>query len=389
MHFSVVDRVVRSAVALTAATLILTFRPTMAVPLCVGDCNENGEVSSADLMTMVNVALDNDDLSTCQMGDAGNDAAIRVDEVIAAVNNAANACGMATPTHTPGGSPSYVGDYYGAASFYGVRFHVDADGSADGFFDFLSSGSLVAAARWRPADIIASYPASGDANLTTGTYHLTGDVFGTPFDVTGQLPADTHASGALHIAFAGTTADGTLSAGTPPPGPTPTPPPGCDSASLQMNFSAVSGNFNGISSNFVVERMNTAVEQKAPDFIAGFHEVYNSTFNGTECAPQGQRLRNIQLLTFEVPGGLMAGQALPIALSSTGEPIAVVFYGEEGSGGDRVWTASSGMVFIDAVNGSVVTLRVAGAAMTETAGAATGSFTLDVSGQVNNFSRQE
>ena len=49
---------------------------------------------------------------------------------------------------------------------------------------------------------------------------------------------------------------------------------------------------------------------------------------------------------------------------------------------------SAGTVFIDSVNGSVVSLRVVGAAMTETAGGAAGSFTLDVSGQVNNFIRQ-
>lgn len=45
-------------------------------------------------------------------------------------------------------------------------------------------------------------------------------------------------------------------------------------------------------------------------------------------------------------------------------------------------------MFIDALNGSVVTLRVVGAAMTVPAGTAAGSFTLDVSGQVNTFTRQ-
>ena len=61
---------------------------------------------------------------------------------------------------------------------------------------------------------------------------------------------------------------------------------------------------------------------------------------------------------------------------------------EEGAGGDRVWSASAGTLFIDAVNGSVLNLRIVGAAMTVPAGAAAGSFTLDVSGQVNTLAHQ-
>jgi len=45
-------------------------------------------------------------------------------------------------------------------------------------------------------------------------------------------------------------------------------------------------------------------------------------------------------------------------------------------------------VIIDAVAGSVVTLRVVDAAMTVPAGNAAGSFTLNVTGHVNNFTRQ-
>jgi hypothetical protein len=146
-----------------------------------------------------------------------------------------------------------------------------------------------------------------------------------------------------------------------------------------MTFSAVSASFNGEASNFVVEKMNTAIEQPAPDYIAGLHETYNSLFNGTAC----MQPRNIQISIYGVLGGLAGGQSFTLGTA------AIVYYGEEGAGGDRAWSSSAGTLFIDSVNGSVVTLRVVGAAMTGPAGAATGSFTLDASGHVNNFARQQ
>jgi hypothetical protein len=383
--------------AILAATLaVATLRPAGAVAACVGDCGDDGAVTVNELITMVNIDLGGGDVSACLAGDADGDQAIGINEIIAGVNNALNGCGGSstltpTPTFTPSPTPtspdgsSYVGDYHGTADQYGVRFHVDANGSAEGFLDFLTpAGTSVAAARWQAAAANASYPASGQANLTTGAYHLAGNFFGNDFTFMGRLPAADGTGGTLSVTVFGTTLEGTLSAGT---GPTPTPE--CDAASLQMTFSGVSGTFNGIASNFTVERMNTAIEQAAPDYIAGLHEVFNSTFDGTECTQAGPRLRNIQIQTFQVAGGLAAGQSIPVSLSSSdGSPTAIVYYGEEGTGGDRVWSSSAGTVVIDAVDGSVVTLRVVGAAMTETAGAAAGSFTLDVSGQVNDFERQ-
>jgi hypothetical protein len=353
---------------------------------CVGDCGDDGEVTVDELITMVNIDLGSVAVSACLAGDADGDGSIAINEIITGVNNALNGCSTSpTPTPTPPAG-SYVGDYYGftASGQYGVRFHVDADGSADGFIDFIRPEA--AASRWQAEIVDASYPASGDANLTTGAYQLSGSFFGTEFGFSGQLPTSPDASGTLTVSIFGTALEGTLSSGS---GPTPTPTPGCDSADLQVTLSNTSGSFNGIASTFTVQRMVVALEQPAPSYIAGLHEVFNSTFNGTECTQAGERLRNIQILTVEVPGGLAAGQSFPVALSSPdGSPIAVVYYGEEGSGGDRVWSASAGTLFVDAVNGSVVTLRVVGAAMTQTAGAAAGSFTLDVSGAVNDFARQ-
>ena len=47
-----------------------------------------------ELITMVNIALDNSSLSLCTAGDRNSDGAITVDEILAAVNNALNGCAV-------------------------------------------------------------------------------------------------------------------------------------------------------------------------------------------------------------------------------------------------------------------------------------------------------
>jgi len=76
-------------------TLTATAVPT---PLCVGDCNGNDVVTVDELLTMVNIALGNDEVSTCEAGDPNHDGQITVDEILMAVNNALNGCpGPVTP----------------------------------------------------------------------------------------------------------------------------------------------------------------------------------------------------------------------------------------------------------------------------------------------------
>lgn len=367
--------------ALVTALLVAASRSVAAAAGCVGDCSADGEVTVNELIVMVNVALEVTTVSACGAGDSDGDGTISITEIITGVNNALSGCVPGpTPTPTPGGGTSYVGDYYGTAgSSYAVRFHVAADGAASGFLDLIGA-ALVYTGNGGGADT-ASYPATGNAILDTGHYELSGDFFGMPFSFMGQLPASPTATGTLSVTVFGMATEGTLRAGT---GPTPTPTPGCDSATLELTFSNVSGNFNGNASSFSVTRMNSAVEQKAPSYIPGLNEVYNSTLSGTECTQP----RSLQIQIFVVPGGLAAGQSFPISLGGGSGPGALVFYGQEAAAGDSVWTASAGTLFIDGVSSSTITLRVVGAAMTETAGAAAGSFTLDVSGQVKTFMRQ-
>ncbi len=70
---------------------------------CVGDCGNDDQVTVDEILTMVNIALGNVDVSECDAGDLSQDGQITVDEILTAVNNALNGCpgsaelSMATP----------------------------------------------------------------------------------------------------------------------------------------------------------------------------------------------------------------------------------------------------------------------------------------------------
>jgi len=78
------------------ATPIPTANPTstptatgMPTPMpCVGDCHNDGHVTVEEILTMVNVALGNAELSECESGDANHDGKITIDEILTAVSNA-------------------------------------------------------------------------------------------------------------------------------------------------------------------------------------------------------------------------------------------------------------------------------------------------------------
>jgi hypothetical protein len=69
-----------------------TVPPTSTPTPCVGDCNSDGHVTVDEILTMVNIALGNSAVTTCQAGDANHDGHITVDELLTAVNNALTGC---------------------------------------------------------------------------------------------------------------------------------------------------------------------------------------------------------------------------------------------------------------------------------------------------------
>ncbi len=66
--------------------------PTPTPVRCIGDCDGDGSVTIDNILTMVNIALDQAPLTSCSAGDENEDGAITVNELIAAVNAALLGC---------------------------------------------------------------------------------------------------------------------------------------------------------------------------------------------------------------------------------------------------------------------------------------------------------
>ncbi len=73
--------------------------------VCVGDCSGDEEVAINELITCVNIALGNADVSTCPACDANDDGEVAINELIMAVNNALEGCGP-PPTEGPTPTPT-------------------------------------------------------------------------------------------------------------------------------------------------------------------------------------------------------------------------------------------------------------------------------------------
>ena len=60
--------------------------------VCAGDCDHSGDVAVTDIVTMVNIALENAPVSACTAGDINGDGQITVDEILTAVGNSLSGC---------------------------------------------------------------------------------------------------------------------------------------------------------------------------------------------------------------------------------------------------------------------------------------------------------
>lgn len=81
-----------TATTVATATVSPPLTPTTPSEVCVGDCDGDGEVMVNELVTMVNIALGNADVSTCLAGDPSGNGEITINELVIAVNNALNGC---------------------------------------------------------------------------------------------------------------------------------------------------------------------------------------------------------------------------------------------------------------------------------------------------------
>ncbi len=92
----------RKGGAATAAVFlaVLLISPAAAQD-CVGDCNGDDEVAVNELIVGVNIALGNQEVTSCEAFDANDDGEVTISELIQGVSNALNQCGPVGPTDTP------------------------------------------------------------------------------------------------------------------------------------------------------------------------------------------------------------------------------------------------------------------------------------------------
>jgi len=87
----------RWTVAILLAGWVFAAPPVAAQP-CVGDCNGDGAVSIADLVTAVNISLGATAVSACPAADRNSDGLVAISELITAVGHGLRGC---PPPPTP------------------------------------------------------------------------------------------------------------------------------------------------------------------------------------------------------------------------------------------------------------------------------------------------
>lgn len=85
--------------------LALVNAPVSAAAACLGDCDGDGLVTVAELVRLVNVALQLAGVETCPAGDADGDGRVTIDELVTAVSNALSGCGPAVTGPWVQGNP--------------------------------------------------------------------------------------------------------------------------------------------------------------------------------------------------------------------------------------------------------------------------------------------
>jgi len=99
-------RVALASAAQAVALPTASGKTSPTPPPCTGDCDSIGQVIINNVLTMVSIALGNATVANCLPGDANHDGRITVDEILTAVTNALNGCGVPLPTRTPTPSPT-------------------------------------------------------------------------------------------------------------------------------------------------------------------------------------------------------------------------------------------------------------------------------------------
>lgn len=163
------------ALAVFVASLLLSSAGAAAA--CVGDCDESGEVTVDELVSMINIALGNVPITRCGPGDANQDGLLTVDEIVRAVNLSLEGCPRVTPTPSATATPSATPTPQGP---FGATFSFDFRNGDQGWqadfaeYPAAAEASFALVAELRP--IPPETGLAGDGLFLSGN-NLSGDLF--------------------------------------------------------------------------------------------------------------------------------------------------------------------------------------------------------------------
>jgi uncharacterized repeat protein (TIGR03806 family) len=90
--------------------LSVALAPALPASACDGDCDGDGSVRVNELVTGVRIALSQEEVDACVALDRDNSGEVRVEELLAAVNNSVHGCPAVTPSPTPTATPGTVAE---------------------------------------------------------------------------------------------------------------------------------------------------------------------------------------------------------------------------------------------------------------------------------------
>ncbi|MBI3783693.1 MAG: hypothetical protein HY270_09840 [Deltaproteobacteria bacterium] len=154
-----------------------SYRP----PLCIGDCNFDGNVTIDEVILGVTVALDEQTVAACPVVDANGDSQVTIDEIVRAVIAAADGCPQAVaptpaPTATPIPVPSPPTSAGPDITHFGLATAADRPLQADSFDDM---GRPVFVRPYGQGLVLIMEARPGVSNRSVG---------GSTFSTTGGVP---------------------------------------------------------------------------------------------------------------------------------------------------------------------------------------------------------
>lgn len=388
-------------------TLLTLLWAASAQAACTGDCGGDGQVTVDEILVGVNIALGTASPSACGAMDANSDGQVTVDEVVGALNGALNGCLDVPPTPTPTATAT-------ATATQAVATPPPACSDSDGIATLTASNAVPASGSGVLDTSCVKVENAGGTRSELTRVRVRGTVGGVPFllqvyFVTATGAVDTVSYGwspdpvlpdffeALAFCNApncvganvdlgtltvtlnnvGLGGDGGNSAvlnGTivldeiPVAQPTPTPP-GCPGGSANLAFSEVVG------TNSLQTMPANLVLGSAQNFSSGANKTFSAAYEPCPSAFPRFTL-SFQYTVAELTPGAS------YELSGAAGVLNQIEFRDEGFTRSRSWKAGSGTLVIDAVEANHVAFRLVDARMRANDFDTTGTFTLNVSGNL-------